>query len=190
MVSDCTISDAHELHSRSTLKTNVCIFLCISFRKVLFYRLSKLSSGGVGGGWWSLNNFLNAARRLGLIKCFTNFPANMLLFSFRKKICTVPFLNAQEMHSWITLKANVCSVYLGKKINIPKTKYDFTWWVVRGWVGGRLNNFFKAACCLGLVKCFTIFHFNWNFWKFNYFSAFWSSIFSIKTLEFSRQSVL
>ena len=121
---------------------------------------------------------------------FTNFPANMFLFSFRKKVCTAPFLDAQEMHSWITLKANGCSVYLGKKNFIPKKKYDFTWWVRRGWLCGRLNNFFKAACCLGLVKCFTIFHFNWNFWKFNYFSAFWSSIFSIKTLEFSRQSVL
>ena len=26
--------------------------------------------------------------------------------------------------------------------------------------------------CLGLVKCFEIFHFNWNFGKFNYFVAF------------------
>ena len=35
-----------------------------------------------------------------------------------------------------------------------------------GWVGGRLNNFLKAAHCLCLIKYFTIFHFNWNFWKF------------------------
>ena len=38
--------------------------------------------------------------------------------------------------------------------------------------GLRLNNFLKAAHCLGLVKCFKIFQFNSNFWKFNYFSAF------------------
>ena len=38
--------------------------------------------------------------------------------------------------------------------------------------GGKLNNFLKAARCSGLVKCFTIFHFNWNFLKFNYFSVF------------------
>ena len=68
--------DAQELHSRSTLKANVCIFLYISFRKVLFQRLSKLSSGGVGGGWWSMNFFLNAARGLGLVKCFTIFHFN------------------------------------------------------------------------------------------------------------------
>ena len=35
--------------------------------------------------------------------------------------------------------------------------------------GRRLNNFLKAAHCLGLVKCFSIFHFNWNVWKFNFF---------------------
>ena len=35
--------------------------------------------------------------------------------------------------------------------------------------GRRLNNFLKATRCFGLVKCFSIFHFNWNVWKFNYF---------------------
>ena len=39
--------------------------------------------------------------------------------------------------------------------------------------GGGLNNVLKAACYLGLVKCFKIFHFNWNFQKLNYTSAFW-----------------
>ena len=37
-------------------------------------------------------------------------------------------------------------------------------------VGGRLNNLLKSARCLSLRKCF-IFHFNWNFWTFNYFLA-------------------
>ena len=36
----------------------------------------------------------------------------------------------------------------------------------------RLNNFLEAARCLSLVKYFTIFHFNWNFRKLSYFSAF------------------
>ena len=40
------------------------------------------------------------------------------------------------------------------------------------WVGGRLNNFLKVTCSLDLIKCYSIFHFNWNFRKFNYFSAF------------------
>ena len=39
-------------------------------------------------------------------------------------------------------------------------------------VGERLNNFLTAVRCLGLVKCFTIFHFNWNLSKFNCFSVF------------------
>ena len=39
---------------------------------------------------------------------FTNFPADMFLCSVRKDICTAPFLDAQELHSWSTLKANVC----------------------------------------------------------------------------------
>ena len=39
---------------------------------------------------------------------FTNFLANMFLFSVRKNICTAPFLEAQELLSWSTLKANVC----------------------------------------------------------------------------------
>ena len=35
-----------------------------------------------------------------------------------------------------------------------------------------LNNFLKAVLYSGLAKRFALFHFNWNFWKFNYFSAF------------------
>ena len=32
----------------------------------------------------------------------------MFLFGVRKNICTAPFVAAQELHSWSTLKANVC----------------------------------------------------------------------------------
>ena len=39
---------------------------------------------------------------------FTTFPANMFLFGVIKDICTTVFLDAQEPHSWSTLKPNVC----------------------------------------------------------------------------------
>ena len=39
---------------------------------------------------------------------FTNFPANMFLFGVRKNIWAAPFLDAKELHSCSTLKANVC----------------------------------------------------------------------------------
>ena len=43
--------DAQELHSWSTLKANVCIFLYISVRKFVFHRSSKILSGdGMGDG--------------------------------------------------------------------------------------------------------------------------------------------
>ena len=38
---------------------------------------------------------------------FTNFLENIFLFGARKNICTAPFLDAQELHSWSTLKTNV-----------------------------------------------------------------------------------
>ena len=39
---------------------------------------------------------------------FTKFPANMFLFCVRKNICTAPYLDAQELLSWSTLKTIVC----------------------------------------------------------------------------------
>ena len=64
----------------------------------------------------------------------------------------------------------VCiSVYLLEKIIVPKTQ-DFIW--CDEGCGNKLNNFLKAAHCLGLIKCCTIFHFNWTFWNFSYVSAF------------------
>ena len=62
--------DIHEMHSSSTLKANICIFLYISLRKFLFQRRSKTLSGGIGGGW-RLNNFVKAAHGLDIVKCFT-----------------------------------------------------------------------------------------------------------------------
>ena len=56
--------DAQELHSRSTLKANVCILLYNSIIIFLFQRLRKLLTGG------RLNNFFKAARSLSLVKFF------------------------------------------------------------------------------------------------------------------------
>ena len=67
-------------------KANVCIFLYISVRKCLFQRRSKILSEGerVGLGIGEmLNNFLKAARWLGLIKCFTIFNFNWNFLKFK-----------------------------------------------------------------------------------------------------------
>ena len=74
------------------------------------------------------------------------FSANMFLFGVRNNICTAPFLDTQELHSWSTLKANVCIKCL--------------------------NNFANVARCFDLVKCLSILHFNWNFWKLSFFPVF------------------
>ena len=92
---------------------------------------------------------------------FTHFPGNMFLVGVRKDICTASFLYVQEMHSWITLKANVCIflyISVRKFLFLGRRKLLSSW----GWEEW-LNHFLKATHCLGLVKCFTIFHCNWNF---------------------------
>ena len=103
------------------------------------------------------NNMLpNTAKKLSQ---FTNFPANMFLFGVRKIICTAPFPDAQELLSLSTLKANVC-IFL--YISLKKILFQRCSKILSDGMGdwGRLNNFLKAARCLDLVKCFTIFHFN------------------------------
>ena len=68
------------------------------------------------------------------------------------------------------IKCLYISVYLLKKMFFSKEIVRF--YLMESGFRGRLNNFLKVAFCLGLVKCSTMFHFNWNFWKFNCFSAF------------------
>ena len=109
------------------------------------------------------------------------------LYKFLANMFTAPFLDTQELHSWSTLKANAC-IFL--YISLRKFLFQRRSKVLsgKGWGGGRLNNFLEAARCLGPVKYFTIFRFNWQyFWKFNYFQHFDTSIYSIKTLKFFRQ---
>ena len=73
--------DTQELHSSSTLKANVCIFLYISLRKSLFQRRSKILSGRIRGGS-RLSNFLKAAHCLDLVKCFIIFHLNLRFWKF------------------------------------------------------------------------------------------------------------
>ena len=65
------------------------------------------------------NHFMNLMK----IICSRNTAKNLWLYKCssvsEKNICSAPFLDAQELHSWRTLKA--MSVYLRKKIFLPKT---------------------------------------------------------------------
>ena len=66
------------------------------------------------------------------------------------------------MHSCKSLFKTFCSKHVGN-----------LYLVMEGGGRGGVNNFLQADWCLELVKCFKIFHFRWNFWKFNYFFSFW-----------------
>ena len=133
-------------------------------KKILFQRPTKILSGGmgVGGGWIISLRGLSTLLKLKL-QCsqntakkpfqFTNFPADMFLFGVRKKICIASFPGCPRTISWNTLKANICMFLY---ISLRKIYFK------------DLARF----CCLGLVKYFTIFHFSWNFLKFNNFSVF------------------
>ena len=64
-----------------------CLYISIYLlKKGFFQRRSKVLFGGDGGGGgWNggrLNNFLKAARCLGLAKCFVFFVLHVLQFSF------------------------------------------------------------------------------------------------------------
>ena len=76
------------------------------------------------------------------------------LFSEKKNISTVQLLDVQELHSLNTLKANLCIfLYISVRKCLFQRRRKFL-------SGGRLNNFQKVACCLGLAKCCKIFYFN------------------------------
>ena len=98
----------------------------------------------------------NTAKKLSQ---FTNFPANMFLFGVRKNICTAPFPDAQELLSWSTLKPNVC-IFL--YISLRKCLFQRRSKILSDGGWERLNNFLKTVRYLGLVKYFTIFHFNFT----------------------------
>ena len=97
---------------------------------------------------------------------FINFPAHMFLIGLWKKICTKSFLNAQELYSWRTVKANV---YIYLYISVRKFLLQRCRKFLYGERGGGLKNFLKTTQYLSLIKSFKNFHLNWKFWKFNYF---------------------
>ena len=101
------------------------------------------------------------------ISDLTSFLTNMFLFGVRKNIWTTLFLEAQEMHSWSNLKANI-SIFL--YISLKKYFFkDLVRLYLMGWNSRRMNNFLKTARCLDLAKCFKIRHFDFTFWKLNIF---------------------
>ena len=76
------------------------------------------------------------------------------LYKFSANMFTAPFLDAQELHSWSTLKANAC-IFL--YIFLIKILFQTCGKVLcgKGWDEGRLDNFFKAARCLDLFYNFS-----------------------------------
>ena len=72
-----------------------------------------------------------------------------------------------QLHPQSTWKANVC-IFLS--ISVQKFLFKRRRKLL---LGGRLINFHQADSCLGLIKCFKVFNFNWNFWKGSYSLAFW-----------------
>ena len=68
--------------------------------------------------------FQNTAKKLSDLK---NFPESIFLFGVRKRFCTAPFPDAQELLYWSTLKANVC-IFLYISLFVSKMKQDFIWW--------------------------------------------------------------
>ena len=77
---------------------------------------------------------------------FTNFLTKTFLLGVRKNISIASFLDAQEVHSWRTLKANVC-IFL--HISLRKCLFQRRSEILSAGklYGERLNNFFKAALC-------------------------------------------
>ena len=76
----------------------------IQIRSKNLTHFTKLNSLYIEKNMFPQQSFLT----LKVLSHFTSFPANMFLVGVRKKICTTPFLEAQELHSPSTLKGNVC----------------------------------------------------------------------------------
>ena len=97
------------------------------------------------------------------------YSANMFLFGVRKVFALYHFWTLNNCI--LNFKANIC---IFMYISVRNYLFQRFSKILSGkeWVEGRLNNFLRAARCLGLVIFFSIFYFNWNFCKFNFFSTF------------------
>ena len=62
----------------------------------------------------------------------------MFLVGLRKNICSAPFLNAQELHSWSMWKANVCVLL---EISVQKYLLQRCWKFLSGG-GGEAGGLF------------------------------------------------
>ena len=80
--------------------------------------------------------------------------------------CTISWRPRTTLLNHFKGKCIYISVYLSFCFKDEARFYLVVWGL------GRLNNSLKVVHCLSLIKCFTIFHFNWNFSKFNYFLVF------------------
>ena len=85
---------------------------------------------------------------------FTNFLTKTFLLGVRKNISIASFLDAQEVHSWRTLKANVC-IFL--HISWRKCLFQRRSEILSAGklYGERLNNFLKAALCGSFRRALT-----------------------------------
>ena len=81
--------------------------------------------------------------------------------------CTISRHPRTALSKHFESKCLYISVYLRKKRFFPSGGVRG-----RGGEGEEGRIIYLRWLPLGLVKCFTIFHFTWNVWKFNYFSAF------------------
>ena len=78
--------------------------------------------------------------------------------------CTISRRPKEPFSKHLETKCLYVPVYLRRKILFQRRRKFLS--------GEGMNYCLKATHCLELGKCFEIFNFNWNFWKFNYFSVF------------------
>ena len=78
--------------------------------------------------------------------------------------CTISRRPKEAFSKHLETKCLYVPVYLRRKILFQRRRKLLS--------GEGMNYCLKATHCLELGKCFEIFNFSWNFWKFNYFSVF------------------
>ena len=82
---------------------------------------------------------------------------------WQKNICTAPFLDTQELHSWRTLKANACIflfIYLRKCLFQRRVRFHLAGWGMVG--GGMISLGVLFLHVWTWCTYILIFHFNWN----------------------------
>ena len=131
--------------SKPTKTSKKIAYFTVQFRSKNFPHFTNLNS-------------LNIVKSILLRHCqkpyFTNFPAKMFLVGLKTKFAQQHY---PEMSKNYILKE------LGKQISVYSCispQGNFSPRDERNIYLVGLNNFLKAARCLGYAKCFKIFHFN------------------------------